>query len=132
MSDLYREYMLDHYHNPRNYGAVDGPDVDIDMDNPTCGDKIHLTARLDDDGHIAEVQFEGQGCVVSMASASMLSEEVVGKTPEDIAAMDLEDVQDMMGGVRLSMGRVKCATLALNALKRGLKEAGKLADDTEA
>ncbi len=122
MSELYREYMLDHYHDPRNYGVLDDATVDIHMDNPTCGDQIHLTAQMSDDGTITAVRFEGQGCVVSMASASMLSEEVVGKTPEQVAAMDLEDIQAMMGGVRLSMGRIKCATLALNALQQGLQE----------
>jgi nitrogen fixation NifU-like protein len=124
--DLYREQLLDHYHNPDNFGVLEGPDVDIEMDNPTCGDMIHLTARLDGNGRIEQVMFEGQGCVVSMAASSMLTTEVVGKTPEEISAMGLSDVQEMMGGVRLSMGRVKCALLSLNALKEGLQEANRL------
>jgi nitrogen fixation NifU-like protein len=77
---------------------------------------------LDEAGRIAEVLFEGHGCVVSMASASMLTEAVVGKTPEEVAALGLHDVEEMMGGVRLSMGRVKCALLSVNALQQGLKE----------
>ncbi len=81
-----------------------------------------MTAQLDEQGRIAKVMFEGHGCVVSMASASMLTEEVVGKTPEEVAAMNLEDIEAMLGGVRLSMGRVKCATLALTALKQGLEK----------
>jgi nitrogen fixation NifU-like protein len=121
-SDLYREQLLDHYHNPENFGVLDNADVDIEMDNPTCGDMIHLTARLDGAGRVAEVMFEGQGCVISMASASMFTEHVKGKTLEEIAAMGLTDIQDMMGGVKLSMGRVKCALLPLNAMKQGLKE----------
>lgn len=125
-TDLYREQLLDHYHNPENFGVLPDADVDVEMDNPTCGDMIHLTARLDADGRIAAVMFEGQGCVVSMASASMFTGAVVGKTPQEVAAMGLADIEEMMGGVRLSMGRVKCATLPLNALKLGLKEAGKL------
>ncbi|HOU13988.1 MAG TPA: SUF system NifU family Fe-S cluster assembly protein [Anaerolineae bacterium] len=125
-SDLYREQLLDHYHNPENFGVLDNADVDIDMDNPTCGDMIHLTARLDAEGRVTEVKFEGQGCVISMASSSMFTEEIVGKTPEEISKMGLSDIQEMMGGVRLSMGRVKCALLPLNAMKQGLKEAGKL------
>lgn len=123
--DLYREQLLDHYHNPTNYGVLEDADIDIEMDNPTCGDEIHVTARLDDQGQIEKVMFEGQGCVVSMAAASMLTEEVVGKSPAQIAEMGLSDVQELMGGVRLSMGRVKCALLALNAMKQGLQEAGK-------
>jgi len=123
-SDLYREQLLDHYHNPENFGVLDNAQVDIEMDNPTCGDMIHLTARLDGAGRIAEVMFEGQGCVISMASASMFTEHVKGKTLEEIAAMGLDDIQEMMGGVKLSMGRVKCALLPLSAMKEGLKESG--------
>jgi nitrogen fixation NifU-like protein len=125
-SDLYREQLLDHYHNPDNFGTLENPDVDIEMDNPTCGDMIHLTACLDDDGRIAEVMFEGQGCVVSMAAASMFTEEVLGKTPDEVEEMGLAEIQEMMGGIRLSMGRVKCALLSLNAMKAGLREAGQL------
>lgn len=125
-SDFYREQLLDHYHNPENFGVINNADIDIEMDNPTCGDMIHLTAKLDSEGRIAEVMFEGNGCVVSMASSSMFTEEAIGKTPEEIAAMGLDEIQEMMGGVRLSMGRVKCALLPLSAMKLGLKESGKL------
>jgi len=125
-SDLYREQLLDHYHNPENFGVIDNAEIDIEMDNPTCGDMIHLTAKLDGEGHVAEVMFEGNGCVVSMASSSMFTEEIIGKTPEEIAAMGLNEIQEMLGGVRLSMGRVKCALLPLDAMKLGLKESGKL------
>ena len=93
------------------------------MDNPTCGDMVHMTARLDEDGRIEKVMFEGHGCVISMASSSMLTEEIIGKKPSEIAEMGLGDIQEMMGGLQLSMGRVKCALLPLNAMKEGLKEA---------
>lgn len=121
-SDFYREQLLDHYHNPENFGTLQNADVDIEMDNPTCGDMIHLTAAMDNDGRITKVMFEGHGCVVSMASSSMFTTEIIGKTTNEIKEMDLNDIQEMMGGVRLSMGRVKCAMLPLNALKLGLKE----------
>ena len=121
-SDLYREELLEHYREPQNYGVLDDADVDVHLNNATCGDTIHLTVRLDDEGRIAKVMFEGQGCVVSMASASMLTEEVVGKSREEVLAMGLPDIEAMLGGIRLSMGRVKCATLALRALQQGLKE----------
>ncbi len=121
-SDLYREELLEHYREPQNYGVLDDADVDVRLNNANCGDTIHLTARLDDEGRIAKVMFEGQGCVVSMASASMLTEEVVGKSREEVLAMGLPDIEAMLGGIRLSMGRVKCATLALRALQQGLKE----------
>lgn len=126
MSDLYREQMLEHYHEPQNFGVLPDAEVDIHLDNPTCGDTIHLTAQLDTEGRIAKVMFEGHGCVISMAAASMLTEEVIGKTPQEVAALELHDIETMMGGLRLSMGRVKCALLSVNALKKGLKERGKL------
>jgi nitrogen fixation NifU-like protein len=122
MSDLYREQLLDHYHNPENFGVLDDADVDVERDNPTCGDMIHLTARLDDAGRIQDVKFEGQGCVISMASASMFTEHVLGKTPEEVTEMGLAEIQEMMGGLRLSMGRVKCALLPLKALQEGLED----------
>jgi nitrogen fixation NifU-like protein len=124
MSDFYRENLLDHYHNPENFGILENPDIEIEFDNPTCGDMVHLTARLDEKGRIAEIMFEGHGCVISMASSSMFTEEIIGKTPAEIVEMGLGEIQEMMGGVKLSMGRVKCALLPLNALKLGFKEAG--------
>ena len=120
--DLYREQLLDHYHNPQNFGQLEDPDIDIEMDNPTCGDSVHMTANLDAEGRIADVMFEGEGCVISMAASSMLTEKIVGKTPEEVEAMGLSDIQEMMGGIRLSMGRVKCALLGLNAMKEGLEK----------
>lgn len=124
MSDFYRENLLDHYHNPENFGNLENPDIEIEMDNPTCGDMVHMTARLDEQGRIAEVKFEGHGCVISMASSSMFTEEIIGKTPAEIVEMGLGEIQEMMGGVKLSMGRVKCALLPLNAIKLGFKQAG--------
>jgi len=123
-SDLYREQLLEHYHNPNHFGVLEGADIDIEMDNPTCGDMIHMTAKLDEEGRIAQVMFEGEGCVISMASASMFTEAVIGKRPEEINAMGLDEIQAMMGGIHLSMGRIKCAMLPLNALKLGIKEQG--------
>lgn len=116
---------MDHYHEPRNFGVLEGAEVDVHLDNPTCGDTVHLTARLDDEGRVAAVMFEGRGCVVSTAAASMLTGEVVGKSAAEVDAMELEEVREMLGGVKLSRGRAKCATLALEALKKGLREAGR-------
>ncbi len=125
MSEVYREIIMEHYHNPSNFGVLDPADVDIELDNPTCGDHVHVTLRLDAQGSVAAMAFEGNGCVVSMAAASMLTEAVVGKTPEELKTWGLSEIQELMGGIRLSMGRVKCATLALEAVKRGLKAIGK-------
>ena len=87
MSNLYREELLDHYHDPRNFGILENADIDVNLDNPTCGDAIHLTAQLDDEDQISEVKFEGHGCVISMASASLLTEgrhrQVTGRDRSD-------------------------------------------------
>lgn len=125
MSELYRETIMEHYHNPQNFGVLDPADVEIELDNPTCGDHVHVTLRLDDEGKVSAMAFEGHGCVVSMAAASMLTEAVVGKSPDELKTWGLTEIQDLMGGIRLSMGRVKCATLALEAVKRGLAKIGK-------
>jgi len=125
MSELYRETIMDHYHNPSNFGVLDPADVEMELDNPTCGDHVHVTLRLDEAGNIAAMAFEGNGCVISMAAASLLTEAVVGKSPAELKTWGLNEIQELMGGVRLSMGRVKCATLALEAVKRGLNQAGK-------
>ncbi len=125
-SNFYREQLLDHYHNPENFGVLEDADLDTQLANTSCGDMIHLTAKFDDQGRVAQVMFEGHGCVVSTASSSMFTTAVLGKTPEEIAVMDLSDIQEMLGGIKLSMGRVKCAMLPLEAMKKGLKEAGKL------
>jgi nitrogen fixation NifU-like protein len=87
---------------------------------------IHLTARLDAEGRIAEAMFEGHSCAISTAAASLFTEAVVGKTPAEVAAMGLPDIEALMGGTRLSMGRVKCALLPVDAMQRGLKAIGKL------
>ncbi|MGC9398396.1 MAG: Fe-S cluster assembly sulfur transfer protein SufU [Anaerolineae bacterium] len=121
MSDLYREELLDHYHDPQNYGVLEDADIDVHLDNPTCGDVVHLTVKLDEDDKIAKVMFEGHGCVISMATTSLLTEAVVGKSPKEIEALELADIEELLGGIRLSMGRVKCALLSLNALKKGLE-----------
>ncbi len=120
MSELYREQLLDHYHDPANFGVLEDADVEVHRDNPTCGDTIHVTLQLDEAQRVEKMMFEGHGCVVSMATASLLTEELVGKTPEEIAALDLPDIEELLGGIRLSMGRVKCATLALKAVQEGL------------
>ncbi len=125
MSEVYRELIMEHYHNPSNFGVLDPADVDIELDNPTCGDHVHITLRLDEEGKVAAMAFEGNGCVVSMAAASMLTEAVVGKPPAELKTWGLAEIQNLMGGIHLSMGRVKCATLAIEAVKRGLNQAGK-------
>jgi nitrogen fixation NifU-like protein len=117
---MYRRHILEHYKNPRNFGAVDEPDIDEDGENPTCGDELRVTAALED-GRIDAVKFEGHGCAISQAAASMLTEELQGEPVERAEGMGEDDVLDMLG-IPVSPVRVKCAVLALVTLKGGLED----------
>ena len=111
-SDMYRQQILDHYRNPRNNGELEDPTFSHVGENPLCGDQIKLDVALDKDGETIEyVAFTGDGCAISQASASMLSEELRGMTLDELDAMDRDDVTDMLG-VTVSPVRVKCAVLA--------------------
>lgn len=118
MDDLYREVILDHYRNPRMKGLVENPDIDYEDDNPFCGDHLHLTIRLDENETVTDVGWEGEGCAVSQASASMLYESLVGKSLEEIRQIDKDAILEMLG-IPLSPVRVKCALLSLKVLKAG-------------
>jgi nitrogen fixation NifU-like protein len=118
MDDLYRELILDHYRNPRNKGRLEEPDISYEDDNPLCGDHIHLYLALDDQGRVQDVAWEGEGCAISMASASMLSEAIKGKSLEELRTLSKEDVLEMLG-IELGPVRLKCALLPLKVLKAG-------------
>jgi nitrogen fixation NifU-like protein len=118
MDDLYREIILDHYQNPRNKGLLSPADIDYEDDNPVCGDHIHLTVQLDEDERVTAVGWEGEGCAISQASASMLSERILGKTLEELRSFSKEDVLEMLG-IELGPVRLKCALLSLKVLKAG-------------
>ena len=117
MEDLYREVILDHYQNPRNYGTLEPADISYEEDNPVCGDHIRLDLRLKD-GRVDEVRFFGHGCAISQASASMLTEAIQGKTLEELKAFSKDDVLDLLG-IPLGPVRMKCALLSLKVLKAG-------------
>ena len=117
MEDLYREVILDHYQNPRNYGTLEPADISYEEDNPVCGDHIRLDLRLKD-GRVDEVRFSGHGCAISQASASMLTEAIQGKTLEELKAFSKDDVLDLLG-IPLGPVRMKCALLSLKVLKAG-------------
>jgi nitrogen fixation NifU-like protein len=116
MDDFYKEYILDHYRNPRNFGHLENADAAAEDLNPLCGDKIRFELKLDDAGRIADVRFSGKGCAISQASASMLSESLRGETLEDVARMDVSRVLENVG-IGISPARMKCATLGLKVLK---------------
>lgn len=118
MEGLYREHILDHYANPRNQGELDHADISCEWDNPLCGDVVRFDLRLKD-GRVSDVRFSGQGCVISMASASMLSEEILGKTVEELRALQDEDIFSMLG-ITLGPVRAKCGLLPLQVLHKGL------------
>ena len=115
--DLYRELILDHYQNPRNKGLLENADISHEDDNPLCGDQIHLTLTLND-GIVDGVGWDGEGCAISMASASMLSETLRGLSLEEVKQISKEDIMDMLG-IQLGPVRLKCALLSLKVLKAG-------------
>jgi len=118
-SDMYRQQILDHYRNPRNYGEIEDPTFTHVGENPMCGDTIEMDVVLDDDEEtIRNVAFRGDGCAISQASASMLSEELHGMTVAELRELDRDDVIDMLG-VDISPMRVKCAVLAEKVAQDG-------------
>ncbi len=119
-SDMYRQQILDHYKSPRNYGELEDPTFTHAGENPMCGDTIEMDVVLDDAGETVEaVAFRGDGCAISQASASMLSERLTGMPVEDLEALDRDDVIEMLG-VDISPMRVKCAVLAEKVAQDGL------------
>lgn len=118
MSDLYREQIIDLYEHPLNYGELDPNEFTYEEDNPLCGDVIRIDVRLDDEGRISDVRWRGEGCAISQASASLLTEEIKGMSLEEVKAFPKEELLDLIG-VPLSMARVKCALLSLKVLKAG-------------
>ncbi len=115
--NVYQEELLDHYENPSNYGTLPNPDISHEEDNPLCGDKIRIDLMVEDD-IVTEVCFSGYGCTISQAAASMLTEEIEGKTLAEIKQLSKDDILDMIG-IPLGPVRLKCALLALKVLKAG-------------
>ena len=118
MEDMYREVILDHYKNPRFRGELDPADISYQDDNPLCGDMIRIDLRVDENDEIVECAFSGQGCAISQASASMLMEDIQGKSLEEIKEYSREEILDMLG-IELGPVRLKCAMLSLKVLKVG-------------
>jgi nitrogen fixation NifU-like protein len=116
--NLYREHILDHYGHPRNEGTLEDADISYEQSNPLCSDVVRLDIRLKD-GRVSEARFRGEGCVISMASASMFTEEIQGKTVEELKALQDEDMFRMLN-VTLGPVRAKCGLLPLRVLQAGL------------
>jgi nitrogen fixation NifU-like protein len=131
MYDFYRENILDHGQHMRNKGLLSPAAVDVEATNPLCGDRLRLTLRVDEQGKVSEVGWEGEGCAISQASASMLGEELLGKTLDEVRQIGKNDVFELIG-IPLSMNRVKCGLLSLKVLTIGLYKLGVIAHpDTE-
>ncbi|RUL48049.1 Fe-S cluster assembly sulfur transfer protein SufU [Lysinibacillus antri] len=140
LDQLYRSVIMDHYKKPRNKGSLDENSVTIDMNNPTCGDRIHLTLKLND-GIVEDAKFDGEGCSISMSSASMMTEVIKGRKLEEALELadifskmmlgeeytdkyDLGDVEALQG-VSKFPARIKCATLAWKAMEKGVQNESK-------
>lgn len=136
LDTLYRQVIMDHYKNPRNKGSLEDGNITIDMNNPTCGDRIQIQMKVDD-GIVSAVKFDGDGCSISMSSASMMTQAIKGQ-PIEIAlklskifseimqnkeyddSVDLGDIEALQG-VSKFPARIKCATLAWKAMEKGIQ-----------
>jgi nitrogen fixation NifU-like protein len=137
LKDLYREVILDHNKSPRNFGRLVPADVEADGYNPLCGDRLHVSIKTDGD-RIVDVKFEGAGCAISTASASMMTEAVKGKSRTEVARVfdevhqlltrhEFEPTIDLgklaaLSGVREFPARVKCASLCWHTLNAALEQ----------
>ena len=121
MPDLYRDEILDHYKNPRNFGDLEEATVSFEESNPLCGDQIFLQIKIEKN-KVTGVKFRGQGCAVSTASASLLTEHLKGSSLAELEKLQGSDVLALLGLENLSPARLKCAFLPLEALRHLLKE----------
>lgn len=137
LDNLYRQVIMDHYKNPRNKGVLDEGSLTVNMNNPTCGDRIQLTMKVED-GKVTDSKFEGEGCSISMSSASMMTQAIKGRSVEEALKLskifsdimqgndydeddlDLGDIEALQGVAKFP-ARIKCATLAWKAMEKGLK-----------
>ncbi|CAN5801390.1 iron-sulfur cluster assembly scaffold protein [soil metagenome] len=121
MDDLYRDEILEHYRNPHNFGTLDEPTAVKEGANPLCGDRITLMLGIDDQGTVQDVAFTGRGCAISQASASMLTDEIKGKTLSEVAQLGRQNVLDNLN-IEISPARMKCAMLSLETLKSAVDD----------
>ncbi len=122
MDDLYRDYILEHYRRPHNFGVIDAPTASHEGANPLCGDRITMQLAIAD-GTVERVGFTGRGCAISQASASLLTDEIKGKPLSDVQKLSTDDVLDLLG-IEISPARLKCATLSLDTLQHALADTG--------
>jgi nitrogen fixation NifU-like protein len=122
MDDLYRDYILEHYRRPHNFGVIEDPSATFEGANPLCGDRITMQLAVKD-GVVTDIGFTGRGCAISQASASLLTDEVRGKAVTDVAAIQAVDLLDLLG-IEISPARLKCAMLSFDSLQHLLADVG--------
>ncbi len=127
-SELY-EYLLDHYENPRNYGTIENPDYTYEEGNPSCGDVLRIDVKVKD-GVIEDVRFSGRGCVISQASASILTELIKGKTLDEVRQIGKDELLSALK-IPLSPMRLKCGLLSLKVLKSAVYGINKWPDEED-
>ena len=128
MDDLYREVIIERYKNPGYKGTLEPNDISFEDENPLCGDFLHIDLKVDDNDVITDAKFEGHGCAISMASADLVLESLIGKTLEDAKELTKQDVLDLLG-IELSPVRLKCALLSLKVTKAAAYELKEADDD---
>src|SRR3954453_18603966 len=116
MDELYRDQILEHYKRPHNFGRIEGADLEFEDTNPFCGDEQHVTIRLDEDDKVAEIAFDGKGCAISTAATSLLTDELVGMSREELLRLPKDFVLELLG-IDISATRMKCAMLGLKIVK---------------
>ena len=128
MDDLYREIIIDHYKNPVYKGEIPESDYSFEDENTMCGDVLRIDIKTDKYGVITDARFDGHGCAISMASADMLLETLIGKTIDDVKKLTKQDILDLLG-IELSPVRLKCALLSLKVAKAAAYELEEAQDD---
>ncbi len=131
MDDVYRQYILEHYREPRNHGHLSNPDLHAADTNPLCGDRVEMDLHVRD-GRVDEVRFSGRGCAISQASASMLTEKIEGATLDELKALRPADILEMLG-VEIGPARQRCAVLSLRVLHQAIggPYTGRVEDDLD-